>query len=190
MRILALLLAFGSTALAQLPLPPTGKFPSLLVQVTVGTQERAATSDFYHKNMHIQPRMTIEGASSMLPVPAAEAQMLIVSMDTHAKFTLHKDSFKVLSAETLPVPAVPTGARRQFAFADSNVTYDGYRDNTNAGGDMYKYYVFALRDAGTKEIIDFQTNCLQLLTLAKTHPEKRDEVLKMKTGEKFPTQFK
>jgi len=190
MRFLAFFLSLGLTALAQVPLPATGTFPSIRVQVTVGTQERASGKDFYHKNMHIQPRAVIEGASTMVPIPAAEMQMLIITMDTRAKFAQHQDSFKVLSTETLPVPAVPTGARREFAFADSNVTYDGYRDNTNAGGEMYKYYVFALRDAGSKAIIDFQTNCLQLLNLSKTQPAKRDEVPRMDKGAKFPTEFK
>jgi hypothetical protein len=189
-RLFALLLLLGSTALAQVPLPATGKFPSLMVQVTVGTPERAGTKDFYHKNMHIQPRASIQGASSMLPIPAAEIEMLIVTMDTRAKFVDHKDSFKILSTETLPVPAVPTGVRRQFNFADSDITYDGYRDNTNAGGDLYKYYVFALRDPETKAIIDFQTNCLQLLNFSKAHPEKREAVLKLAKGDKFPNEFK
>jgi len=121
---------------------------------------------------------------------AAEAQMMIITLETRAKFVEHKDSFKVLTTETLPVPAVTTGARRQFAFADSDVTYDGYRDNTNVGGQMYKYYVFALRDAASKAIVDFQTNCLQLQNYAKAHPEKREEVLKLGVGAKFPNEFK
>jgi hypothetical protein len=190
MRFLVFLLVLGSAAVAQVPLPAAGKFPSIAVQVTVGTQERAATKDFYHKNMHIQPRVTVEGASSMLPIPAAEVQMLVITMDTHAKFVEHKDSLKVLTTETLPVPAVPTGTRRQFSFADSDVTYDGYRDNSNVGGAMYRYYVFALRDAETKAILDFQTNCLQLQNFAKAHPEKREEILKMSKGAKFPNEFK
>ena len=190
MRFFVSLLALGSVALAQVPLPAVGKFPSVRVQVTVGTQERAVGTDFYHKTMHIQPRVSIDGASTMVPIPAAEAQMLIVSMDTRAKFTEHRDSFKILSTETLPVPAVPNGNHRQFSFTDSNVTFDGYRDTSNVGGQMYKFYVFALRDAETKEIIDFETNCLQLLNFAKTHPEKRNEVLSLGRNAKFPTEFK
>lgn len=189
-RVLVLLLAFSSALPAQVPLPAVGSFPSTRVQVTVGTQERNKNTDFYHKTMHIQPRFTFEGASSMLPLPAAEAQMMIVTFDTRAKYVENRDSFKVLSNETLPVPAVPNGARRSFAFADSTVTYDGYRDNSNAGGEIYKYYVFALRDASSKEIIDFETNCLSLANFCKTTPQKRNEILGLAKGAKFPTTFK
>lgn len=189
MRVLVFLLTLGSMALAQVPLPAAGKFPSIRVQVTVGTQERAL-GDFYHKTMHIQPHAVIDGDNTMLPIPAAEAQMMIISSDTKAHYTYHKDAYKVLSTQTLPVPAAQDGNRRQFNFETSDVTFDGYRDNSNAGGQMYKYYVFALRDAESKEILDFETNDLELLNYTKTHPEKRNEVLSMAKGAKFPTEFK
>ena len=190
MRIVVFVLALGSTVFAQIALPPTGKFPSTRVQVQIGTQERAKGTDFYHKTMHIQPRFSFEGASSMLPIPAGEAQMLIITYDTRAKFVENKESFKVHAAETIPVPAVPNGSRRQFSFAPSDMTFDGYRDSSNVGGEAYKYYVFALRDAESKAIIDFETNCLSLANLCKTNPEKREEILKMGVGTKFPTTFK
>jgi len=150
MRYVVFLLALGATAFGQVALPAVGKFPSTRVQVQIGLQEKAKGTDFYHKTQHIQPRFTFDGASSMLPIPAAEAVMIIISYDTRAKFVENRDSYKVLSAETLPVPAVPTGARRQFSFAPSDVVFDGYRDSSNVGGEAYKYYIFGLRETESK----------------------------------------
>lgn len=190
MRFLVFLLALGCTVLAQTPAPTAAKFPSTRSQVQIGTQERAKGTDFYHKNMHIQPKFTFEGASSMIAIPAAEAQMIIITYDTRAKFVEHRDAYKVHTAETIPIPAIPNGARRTFSFAPSDVTFDGYRDNTNVGGEAYKYYIFALRDTATKTIVDFQTNCLDLANVCKTNPAKRDEVLGLTVGSKFPSSFK
>ena len=190
MRYIAIFLALGMTAIAQVPLPAVGKFPSTRVQVQIGTVEKAKGSDFYHKTQHIQPRFSFEGASSMMPIPAAEAQMIIISYDTRAKFVENRDSYKVLSTETIPVPAIPNGAKRLLSFAPSDVTFDGYRDSSNVGGEAYKYYIFALRDVESKTIIDFETNCLPLANLVKTTPAKRDELLALAKGAKFPTAFK
>lgn len=191
MRFFVFLLALGSTVFAQLPQQAAAtKFPSTRSQVQIGVQEKAKGNDSFRKAMHIQPRVTIEGSSSMIALPAAEAQMLIVTYDTRAKFVEHRDAYKVHTSETIPVPAVPNGARRQFSFAPSDVTFDGYRDSSNVGGDAYKYYVYALREGSSKTIVDFQTNCLDLANLCKTNPAKREEVLKMAVGEKFPTAFK
>jgi hypothetical protein len=190
MRFFVLLLAIGSTLFAQTSVPASGKFPATRVQVQIGVQERAKGGDSFRKAMHIQPRFTFEGSSGMVALPAAEAQMLVITYDTKAKFVENRDSFKVHTSETIPVPAVPNGARRQFSFTPSDVTFDGYRDNSNLGGEAYKYYVFALRDVESKAIIDFETNCLSLANLCKTNPAKRDEILKMNVGEKFPSTFK
>ena len=190
MRYIVFLLALGTTAFAQVSLPATGKFPATRVQVQIGVQEKAKGTDSYHKAQHIQPRFSFDGASSMLPIPAAEAVMLIISYDTRAKFVENRDSYKVLSSETIPVPAVPGGARRQFSFAPSDVSFDGYRDSSNVGGEAYKYYIFALRDTESKSILDFETNCLPLANLCKTTPAKRDVMLNLAKGAKFPAAFK
>ncbi|MDR3405997.1 MAG: hypothetical protein P4L99_26160 [Chthoniobacter sp.] len=190
MRYIVFLLALGATAFAQTSIPATGKFPATRVQVQIGMQEKAKGTDSYHKTQHIQPRFSFDGDSSMLPIPAAEAVMLIISYDTKAKFVENRDSYKVLSTETIPVPAATGGARRQFSFAPSDVSFDGYRDNSNVGGQAYKYYIFALRDAESKTIIDFETNCPSLATLCKTTPAKRDEMLGLAKNAKFPTVFK
>jgi hypothetical protein len=165
---------------------PVGNYPALNVQVTVGTQERAEPGSFYRKTMNIVPKVTIDGPGRMTPIPAAEATMLIITMNTKAKFKDNKEVLKVYSAETLPIPEVKTGDRRQFSFAESTVTFDGYRDSSNVGGELYKYYIFGLRDPGTKEIIDFKTNNVALLALCKAHPEKRDDFLNLSKGAKFP----
>ncbi|MEP6668525.1 MAG: hypothetical protein ABJF10_05195 [Chthoniobacter sp.] len=190
MRYIVFLLALGATAFGQVALPAVGKFPSTRVQVQIGVQEKAKGNDSYHKTQHIQPRFTFEGASGMLPIPAGEAVMLIISYDTRAKFVENRDSYKVLSTETLPVPAVPTGARRTLSFAPSDVSFDGYRDNSNVGGEAYKYYIFALRDTESKTLIDFETNCLPLANFCKATPAKRDEMLGLTKGTKFPMAFK
>lgn len=190
MRFIVFLLALGSTLFAQTSLPATGKFPATRVQVQIGVQEKAKGNDSFRKAMHIQPRFSFDGSSSMLPIPAAEAQMLVITYDTRAKFVENRESFKVQTSETIPVPAVPNGARRQFSFAPCDVIFDGYRDNSNVGGDAYKYYVFALRDVETKALIDFETNCPSLANLCKTNPAKREEILKMGVKEKFPSTFK
>jgi len=136
--------------------------------------------------MAIVPKVTIDGPGRMASIPAAEATMLIITMDTRARFKDNKEICKVYSAETLPIPEVKTGDRRQFSFAESTVSFDGYRDSSNVGGEIYKYYIFGLRDPGTKEIIDFKTNNVALLALCKAHPEKRDEFLNLSKEAKLP----
>jgi hypothetical protein len=190
MRYIVILLTLGLTAVAQIPLPAVGKFPSTRVQVQIGTQEKAKGNDYFRKTQHIQPRFSFEGSSSMQPLPAAEAEMIIITYDTKAKFVENRDSFKVLSTETIPVPAISNGAKRLLSFAPSDVTFDGYRDSSNIGGQAYKFYIFALRDTETKSIVDFETNCLALANLCKTDPNKRTEMLGLAKGAKFPSEFK
>ena len=189
-RALLLLLSFTACALAQGLTTPTGSFPALNVQVTVGTQQRAEKTSWYRKTMTISPKMTIEGGSRMQPIPAAEAIMLIITMDTKAKYKDNNEVYNVLMTETVPIPAAQTGERRSFTFAESQVTYDSYRDNSNVGGEVYKYYVFGLRDAASKAIIDFKTNNPPLLTFIKAHPEKRGDFLNYAKASKFPATFK
>lgn len=190
--ILLLFLSLTLRAVAQNPvLPANGKYPALMVQVAVGTQQRReGGGSSYRKSMTISPKLTIDGASRMLPIPEAEAVMLIITMDTKAKYVNNDESFKVLTAETIPIPAAQTGDRRSFNFGESQVTFDSYRDNSNIGGDVYKYYVFGLRDPATKALLDFKTNNPPLLTFVKAHPEKRDEFLNYRQGQKFPSTFK
>lgn len=190
-RSVFIFLSIVSSALAQGPATaPSGKVPALNVQVGVGTQQRAEKGSSYRKTMTISPKVTIDGPGRMVPIPALEATMLIITMDTRAKYRDNVEVFSVHAAETIPIPAVPTGDRRQFAFGESWVTYDSYRDNSNVGGAIYKYHVFGLRDPATKAILDFKSNNPPLLTFIKAHPEKREEFLTLQKGAKFPNTFK
>jgi hypothetical protein len=163
-------------------------FPPLKITPVVATQQRRLGSS-YLKEMEVQPRVTIAGTSRLDAIPAAEATMIIVTMDTRAKYTEKREVYKVHTAETLPVPA-GTGEPRQFAFAPSSVTFDSWRDTTNVGGAVYKYYIFGVRDPESKAIIDFQTNNPGLAALCKSHPEKREEFLSLQKGADFPASIK
>jgi len=183
-----LLVSFAACAMGQMSVltTPVGSFPALSVQPTVGTQQRPLKGSDFRKTMTISPKLTIEGGSRLVPIPAAEAIMIIVTMDTQAKYKNNTEVYHVLTAETIPIPAAQMGERRSFTFAESTVTYDAYRDNSNVGGETYKYYVFALRDPASKEIIDFKSNNPPLMTEVKAHPEKRAELLGLAKGAKFP----
>lgn len=190
-RPILFLLMLGACALAQSQtVPATGKFPALNIQVTVGTAQRNEKNSFYRKTMTISPKATVEGSSRMLPIPAAEATVLIITMDTRAKYTKGEESYKVYAKQTLPVPAVQTGEKRTFTYDESTMTFDAYRDSTNVGGDVYKYYVFGLVDPATKTVVDFRTNNAQLQTYIKAHPEKREELLGLAKNARFPADFK
>lgn len=116
--------------------------------------------------------------------------MLIATMDTRAKYAQHREVFKVHSTETVPVPPVPNGERRTFTFGESSVTFDGWRDSSNVGGEIYKYYVFALKDKKTGNILDFRTNNVAMMSFLKSHPERREELLKLHQGQEFPSDLK
>ncbi|MEO7859462.1 MAG: hypothetical protein ABIU05_03300 [Nitrospirales bacterium] len=140
--------------------------------------------------MTVSPKMTIEGASRLVAIPAAEATMVIVTMNTRAKYTENREAYLVHGTETMPIPEAPTGARRDFAFEEYTLTFDAYRDSSNVGGEVYKYFVFGLRDPATRELIDFKTNYPSLAAFCKAHPEKREEFLGLGKGKSFPATFK
>ena len=190
MRFFVLLLLLGASAWAQITTPKTGDFPSLRVQALVGTREHATGHTGYHKEMQITPKLIVEGASKLAPIPAAEATMVLISMDTRAKYVEHKDILKVVSAETLPLPAAPNGERREFSFAEPALKFDGDRDTSNVGGEVYKFFICAIRDPSTRSLIYFYTPDVQLANFCKAHPDKRDEFLSMRKDSNFPTQLK
>ncbi|HEX8310964.1 MAG TPA: hypothetical protein VF614_06590 [Chthoniobacteraceae bacterium] len=165
-------------------------FPPLRVQALVGTQQRRVDTSSYTKQMEISPRVIVEGAGRMDPIPAAEATMLIITMDTRAKYVGRKELLKVHTSETVPVPPAANGERRQIDLAQSSVTYDSWRDKTNVGGAVYKYFIFGLRDPETKMLIDFQTNSSEVAAICKAAPEKREEYLKLATGATFSPDLK
>lgn len=183
-----LVLACGVAA--QTATLPMGKFPALKVDAVVGTKQRNLSGSSYEKTMRIEPKMTIEGAMRTGAIPAAEAVMIIVTMDTAAKYTAATNVFTVHSTQTLPIPEAADGTKRTFEFEGSTVVFDTARDTSNIGGAIYKYYVFALRDPQTKDIIDFQTNYATLAAFAKAHPDKRANILSLAKGVKFPSEFR
>lgn len=166
--------------------PP--KLPSLKVQPKVATKRDQQANSSYMQTMTISPEVVIEGASTQ-PLPALEATMLIVTMDTGAKYTQRLEKYDVHATETITIPAVDKGARRTVEFKDSRTSFDAWRDKTNVGGAVYKYFVFGLRDPASKMILHFETNNPQLDRLVKLKPEKREEILKMPKGAEFPKDF-
>ena len=187
--LVSLLLTAGALAQTAPPAAPV-KFPPIKVQVMVATKQRNNPNSDYKKDMTIEPKMSIEGLSRMTPIPALDSTLIVVTMDTRAKYKGGAESYQVHTAQTVPLAEAKDGTRRPVEFESSTVTYDTARDSSNLGGFIYKYFVSGVQDAASKEIVDFQTNNATLATFCKTHPEKRAELLGLKKGAKFPADFK
>ncbi|MEO8353512.1 MAG: hypothetical protein ABI680_17420 [Chthoniobacteraceae bacterium] len=183
-----LLLVAAPSAFAQNALKKEAPL-KVRAQVQVAAKQRRI-NDSYRKAMDIEPKVILDGQSRIAPIPAAEATMVIITMDTREKYTNKNQVFSVLTTETIPVAAQRNGARRTLEFQPSKVTFDSYRDTSNVGGAVYKYYIFALRDAETKELADFQTNYAKLDEFCKANPGEREKFLALKPGEKLPEEFK
>lgn len=179
----------ASAPVAPKAIPAVGKFPELRVQAMVGTSQRRSGTSSYMKEQTIKPKCVIAGASQIAAIPALEATMLVITMATKAKYVAGSESYFVQSAETLEVEPAANGTSRTYQFAESTVSFDSWRDSTNIGGRVYKYFVFGLTEPATKELIYFQTNCPELVTHVKEHPGKRASILKLKTDAKFPEKF-
>jgi hypothetical protein len=163
-------------------------FPELRIQVTVGTKRRQGDA-WYVKQMEISPKFVIEAQSMMDSIPPAEAVMIIITMDTREKYVRRVEKFTVEAAETIKIPAADSGKRRDFAFEPTFVDYDMYRDHTNVGGKVYRYFIFGLVDPETDYVLDFQTNCQNLSKYVAAHPGKRKEFLKLRKGDPFEDKF-
>ena len=190
MRTLLCLLLFLTSVRAQTPAAPPAKPSPFSVDVVVGTSQRRLGVSSYRKTMDIKPKVVIAGVNRTAPLPAAEAILMIITMDTKAKYVGRVEDYKVHDTETLPVPAAASGVPRPIAFTPAEVTFDSYRDTTNVGGEVYKYYILGVRDPESGQIINFETNHTQLAAFIKTHPENREELLKIAKNAKFPSQFK
>jgi hypothetical protein len=164
-------------------------FPRLKVEVQVARKRRLAPNSSYKKVLTISPSIAVTGVSKLEPIPAAEATMVIIGMDTREKYARGKEKFVVQLNETKPVPAAENGNRRGFSFEELSSTYDADFDDTNLGGIVYKFYVFALRDPASKHIIDFQTTDPQLQAFVARFPEKRNEILGLQKGAAYPAKF-
>jgi hypothetical protein len=165
------------------------KLPPLKIQTKVGTKRNQQANSFYMQTMTISPQVVVEGAATQ-PLPALEATMIIITMDTEAKYRQRREKYDVHTNETITLPAVERGTRRDFEFKTSQVAFDAWRDKTNVGGAVYKYFIFGLRDPASKELVFFETNQPDLDKLVRSKPEKRDEYLKLVKGASFPTDVK
>jgi hypothetical protein len=190
MRLLVALLLVASPILAQTVTTPAGDVPSLRIQASVGTSRRAVEGSTYRKTMALRPKLIIEHATSrMQGVPALEATMVVVSMETRAKYVQRQNVYKVASAETLQIPAAAGGERREVNFQEKSLVYDADRDSTNVGGEVYKFFICGVRDPATRQLIYFNTSDAKLESICRANPAKREELLKMRAGATFPTDF-
>ncbi|MEY4483991.1 MAG: hypothetical protein RL693_1443 [Verrucomicrobiota bacterium] len=189
-RLLFLLALTVATLNAQTVVPPTlkDKFAQLKVQPMVPTKRDPVKKSYYRQTMTINPQVVIESAATQ-PIAAARATMLTITMDTREKYVNRKEKYNILSSETLPIPAADKGTKRNFEFKPSSVTYDAYRDASNVGGAVYKWFIFALRDEATKQILHFETNCASLTKHLAAHPEQREKYLSLPVESVFTEEY-
>lgn len=188
--VLALLFSAGlATGQTRVPAALQKKFPSLKLQAKVATKRDNVQGSFYVQTMTISPSTVVEGASTQ-PIGAMEATMIIIAMDTKAKYVDRREVYGVYAAETIQIPAADRGEKREFDFKPSKTKYDAYRDTSNVGGAVYKWYIFGVRDAETKQLLHFETNCPALEKHTNAKPDSRDAFLKLATNAQFDTNFK
>ena len=129
-------------------------------------------------------------SASLLKAEAMKATMIVIAMDTRAKYVDRQKVYKVLSAETIEIPDVERGSRRFFEFASSTTRFDSWRDASNVGGMVYKWFIFGLRDASTGKIMHFQTNCPSLLKHVGAKLEEQEKFLAIQKDAPFHTTFR
>jgi hypothetical protein len=165
-------------------------FPPLKATVIVGTKSRVNAQISYKKDMTVSPQLKLSAVSMMDPIPALDAIMVIIAQDTEAKYVNKKERYVIHATETKPIISAADGKMRAIDFEESMLSFDVYRDASNVGGLVYKYYLFALRDPETKKLLDFQTNHPQLPAYLAKNPDKKDELLGLGKGKEFPADFK
>ncbi len=163
--------------------------PPMTVQVGVGQSRRNDDTTWYRKTIDLRPRLTVDGVNRQVPIPAMEATMVLIVMDTRKKYVERVEELEVLSSETIEIPAAGNGKRRTFDFSSETVSFDTARDTSNVGGTDYKYFIFALRDPETKRILNFQTNCMKLEKWVAAQPDQRKEFLELSDGKPFDEDF-
>ena len=163
------------------------KYPALRVQAKVGIMRKPVPGSFYLKTMTMTPEIVIESAPTQ-PMSAGSASFVLITMDTEEKYRRSEQMCKVATNETLPIPEVQKGSRRKFEFAGMKSQFDGDRDASNVGGDVYKYYMMAVF-ADDKQFLHFETNCPALEKHLAAHPEERLKYLGLQPGTKFTTKF-
>jgi hypothetical protein len=190
-RLILLLAIPFTAAYSQTVVPPAlkDKFPQLRVTPKVPTKRDEQRGTGYMEQMTISPNVTVE-SSPTAKVADATATMIIITMDTKEKYVSRREVFNVHAAETISIPAVDRGGKREFEFKPTKVRYDAYRDATNIGGAIYKWYIFGLRDAATKQILHFETNNTQLTKHVAANPGDRDRFLSLAVRSEFSENFK
>lgn len=183
----ALLFAGVASAQTSVPAPLQKKFPGLRVQAKVGTKRDAKGS--VYEVMTISPSALVEGASTQ-PQAAMDVTAIIIAMDTKAKYVDRREVYQVQSAETVNLAAATSGAKRNVEFTPTKTTYDAYRDSSNWGGAVYKWYIIGVKDAETKQILHFETNCTPLEKYIKGSPDAREKYLSLRAGMPFDLLFK
>jgi hypothetical protein len=166
------------------------KIPQLRVAAGVSTRrDQNARGISYMQSMIISPYVNLEGASTA-PLPALEATMMVIAMDTEAKYRDKVDQYNVLTREVLTVPAVDSGKLRKIEFKTTVTQFDAYRDASNLGGKVYKWYVFSLKDPASGQQLAFQTNCKELETAVRRGPDAMNKVMALGLNDLFPNTFK
>lgn len=179
--------AVAQDAAAPAAVPLAKRYPALRVLAKVGTKRNKQGDSSYMQTMTISPQVTIESAPTQ-PMAAAEAVFLIITMDTAKKYRSRAEECKVATNETVVIPAVEKGSRRIFDFTDLKTQFDSWRDGSNVGGSVYKYFVMAVR-ADNKELLYFETNCAPLQAYLQKNPDQRERFLALKKKDNFPTTF-
>lgn len=163
------------------------KYPALRLQLKVGKRNKPQPGSSYMKIMTMTPEIVVESAATQ-PMAAASATCLLITMETESKYRRGDEELIIATNETVEIPAVPKGVRRNIEFAPLESRYDSDRDATNIGGQVYKYFIMAVF-SDDKQFLHFETNCPELDKHLKAHPELRQKFLGMKPGEKFRTRF-
>lgn len=163
------------------------KYPSLHIQAKVGKRNNPVGSSTFMMTMIMTPEVVVESARTQ-PMAAASAIFLLVTMETSAKYRKGEEELVVATSETRDIPAVEKGSRRSIEFEPLKTRYDSDRDDTNVGGQEYKYYIMAVF-ADDKQFLHFETNCPELSRYLQAHPDQRHVYLGMKPGQKFRTKF-
>lgn len=163
------------------------KYPSLRIQAKVGSRRRQVEGSSYMKTMTVTPEVAIESAATQ-PMAAASATFLLITMSTADKYKRGTEQLTVATNQSLEIPAVAKGSRRNFEFASLQTQFDSERDSTNVGGLVYKYFIMAVF-SDDKQFLHFETNCTTLAKHLQAHPELRTKFLGMKPGESFRTDF-
>lgn len=164
------------------------KYPGLRVQPKVGKRNSPVGNSSFMMTMTMTPEIIIESAQTQ-PMASASATFLLVTMETSAKYSRGEEELIIATSETKGIPAVAKGSRRSIEFKPLSSRYDSDRDDSNVGGQEYKYYIMAVF-ADDNQFLHFETNCPELSRFLQTHPELRVKFLGMRPGQKFRTNLK